>query len=84
MKTNRLNQQESNLSVVTEPEFLDWKQHQITGAFMKALFNDREYLKEMLVGGTEDDSNLRGRIAAVSMILSLDYEGLMDSLRNDR
>ena len=72
------------MSVVTEPEFLDWKQHQITGAFMKALFNDREYLKEMLVGGTEDDSNLRGRIAAVSMILSLDYEGLMDSLRNDR
>ena len=51
---------------------------------MKALFNDREYLKEMLVGGTEDDSNLRGRIAAVSKILSLDYEGLMDSLRNDR
>lgn len=72
------------MSVVTEPEFLDWKQHPITGAFMKALFNDREYLKEMLVGGTEDDANLRGRIAAVSMILTLDYEGLMDSLRENR
>ena len=72
------------MSVVTEPEFLDWKQHPITGAFFKALFNDREYLKEMLVGGTEDDNNLRGRIAAVSMILTLDYEGLMDSLRENR
>ena len=41
---------------------------------MKALFNDREYLKEMLVGGTDDDSNVRGRIAAVGMILALDYE----------
>jgi len=51
---------------------------------MKALFNDREYLKEMLVGGTDDDSNVRGRIAAVGMILALDYEGLMESLRGDR
>ena len=51
---------------------------------MKALFNDREYLKEMLVGGTDDDSNVRGRIVAVSMILALDYEGLMESLRGDR
>jgi len=84
VKTHRRNQQESNLSVVTEPEFLDWKQHPITGAFMKALFNDREYLKEMLVGGTDDDSNVRGRIAAVGMILALDYEGLMESLRGDR
>jgi hypothetical protein len=72
------------VQVVTEPEFLDWRQHPITGAFFKALFNDREYLKEMLVGGTDDDSNVRGRIAAVSMILSLDYEGLMESLRENK
>jgi len=70
--------------VVTEPEFLDWKQSPVTSAFMKALFNDREYLKEMLLAGTDDDSNVRGRAAAIALIMTMTYEDLMESLKENR
>lgn len=70
--------------VVTEQEFQDWKEHRVTKAFNKALFNDRELLKEMLVGGTDNDENVRGRAEAIRFILTLDYEGLMESLRENK
>jgi len=72
------------LIVVTEPEFLEWKQHRVTQAFMKAIWNDREYLKEMLLAGTEDDSNLRGRAATLGLLLGMTYEDLMVSLTENR
>lgn len=70
--------------VVTEPEFKEWKQHRVTVAFMKAIFNDRELLKEMLLAGTEDDSEIRGRATAIQLILTMDYEGLMESVKENR
>ena len=48
--------------VVTEPEFKDWQEHRVTKAFKKALFNDREYLKDMLLAGTEDDEIGRAHV----------------------
>lgn len=66
--------------VVTEQEFNDWKDSRTTRAFLKALDKDREWLKEVLLGGTEDDANVRGRAAAITAILSLTYEDLMTSL----
>ena len=66
--------------VITEQEFNDWKQHLVTKAFMKALFKDREFLKEMLLAGTEDDSEVRGRAAAIRNIVQMTYEDLMTSL----
>lgn len=70
--------------LVTEPEFLDWKQHRITRAFMKALLNDRDTLKEMLVAGSEDDNNLRGRIAILGLLMTMDYSDMMESLKENR
>mgnify|MGYP003338583423 FL=1 len=70
--------------VVTEPEFRDWQEHRVTKAFKKALFNDREYLKDMLLAGTEDDANVRGRAEAIRLILTLDYESLITSLREHK
>lgn len=70
--------------VVTEEDFKSWKQHQVTVAVMKAIFNDREQLKEMLLAGTDHDENLRGRAAAAGLILSLSYEDLMESLRENK
>jgi len=72
------------LIVVTQPEYNDWKQHPVTVAVMKALYNDREYLKEMLLAGTENDSEIRGRAAATRLILTMSYEDLMESLRENR
>jgi hypothetical protein len=66
--------------IVTEQEFLEWKGHRVTKAFMKAIYNDREWLKEMLLAGTEDDAGIRGRAAACTSILALDYNELMSSV----
>lgn len=66
--------------VVTEQEFLEWKGNRVTKAFMKAIYNDREWLKEMLLAGTEDDAGIRGRAAACTSILALDYNELMSSV----
>ena len=63
--------------VVTEQEFHEWKASRVTQAFMKAIYNDREWLKEMLLAGTEDDASIRGRAAACTAILALDYNCLL-------
>jgi len=70
--------------VVTEQEFTEWKDSRVTRAFMLALKNDREWLKEMLLAGTEDDAGLRGRAAAVTQIINLTYEELMESVKEFR
>ena len=70
--------------VVTEQEFADWKQHRVTEAFMKALRNDREWLKEMLLAGTEDDANIRGRATAITSIMTMTYEDLMDAVKENK
>ena len=48
---------------------------------MKALDNDREWLKELLLTGSENDESLRGRAAAITAILRLTYEELMESVK---
>ena len=70
--------------IVTEEEFSSWRDSRVTRAFMVALKNDREWLKEMLLAGTEDDANLRGRAAAVTQIINLTYEELMESVKEHR
>jgi len=70
--------------VVTEQEFQEWKGSRVTKAFFKAVANDREWLKEMLLAGTEDDAGIRGRAAACTSILSLTYEELMESVKEKR
>jgi hypothetical protein len=67
--------------VVTEQEFIEWKASRVTRAFMKALDNDREWLKEVLLAGSEDDNNIRGRAAALTAILAMTYEELMDAAK---
>ena len=70
--------------VVTEEEFLHWRDSRVTRAFMFALKQDREWLKEMLLAGTEDDAGLRGRAAAVTQILNITYEELMESVKENK
>jgi len=67
--------------VVTEQEFLEWKTHRVTEAFMKGLSNEREYLKELILAGTENDDNIRGRAAAVTEILRITYDELMHAVK---
>ena len=66
--------------VVTKEEFERWLQDEVTEAFKKALFNDREVLKEYLLGGTDNDEKLRGKAEAIGAILTMNYEDLVKSL----
>ena len=70
--------------VVTEQEYQEWKASRVTQALFKALDNDREWLKEMLLSGTEDDNNVRGRAAAITNILRMTYEDLLDAAKENR
>ena len=66
--------------VVTDQEFMEWKHSRVSQAFFTALNKDREWLKEVLLSGSENDDNIRGRAAAISAILALSYEDLMNTL----
>jgi len=68
--------------VITRQEFDEWHNHSITVEFRKALFSDRELLKEMLLAGTENDEKVRGQAAAIASILRMTYEDLIESLRD--
>lgn len=56
----------------------------VTKALKKALYNDREYLKEMLVrGNVENEEEVKGRCSAVMNILDITYEDLIEGVRED-
>ena len=54
-----------------------------TKALMKALRNDREYIKEMICRGTiENVEEARGRCNAILNLLNLEYEDLVEGGRD--
>ena len=56
----------------------------MTKALKKALYNDREYLKEMLVrGNVDNEEEVKGRCNAVLNILNITYEDLVEGTRED-
>jgi hypothetical protein len=56
----------------------------VTKALKKALHNDREYLKEMLVrGNVDNEEEVKGRCNAVLNILNITYEDLTEGARED-
>jgi ABC-type dipeptide/oligopeptide/nickel transport system ATPase component len=70
--------------VLTEQEFLEWKEHPATKTLMKALTNEREFMKEQLVrGNVSDEAELIGRCNAILNIVALDYKDLVEGARED-
>jgi len=70
--------------VLTEQEFLEWKEHPATKTLMKALRNDREFMKEQLCRGqVENEEEVRGRCNAILNIIALDYKDLVEGARDD-
>ena len=56
----------------------------MTKALKKALYNDREYLKEMLVrGNVDNEEEVKGRCNAVLNILNITYEDLVEGTREN-
>ena len=65
---------------MTEQEFLDWKEHLVTKAFLKTLNGNREELKENVINGVyspEQELEVKGICKMVVNILELTYEELM-------
>ena len=70
--------------VLTEEEFKDWLQHSVTVAVKKALFRNREEIKEGLVQGAfVSPGEAKGMAKAIQKFLEMDYEDLTDSLRGE-
>ena len=70
--------------VITQEEFQEWKEHLVTKALLKALHNDREYMKEMVVRGNVDNlQEVLGRCNAILSIIDLTYEDLVEGARED-
>ena len=69
----------------TKEEFDEWLQLPVTKLFRKALFYNREDLKEGLVQARFDSSEeVRGMAKAIQQIILMDYEDFTDSLKGDR
>ena len=63
---------------------MDWAENPVTKALKKALYNDREYMKEQLIRGNASDENeIRGRCNAILSLLNLTYEDLVEGSRED-
>ena len=63
---------------------MEWVESPVTKALKKALHNDREYLKEMIVRGNVDNvEEVKGRCNAVLNILNITYEDLTEGARED-
>ena len=68
--------------LLTQEDFNEWLQHPCTKAFKKALYKNRESLKEgMIQGAYEEPLKVQGMAEAIHKILVLDYQDLIESLK---
>ena len=69
---------------VVANEFEEWRQHPVTKGVFKALYNEREMMKENLVQSNYDSENelkVKGRCQAIGLILTMTHEELVTSLK---
>ena len=68
--------------VVTEEEFLEWRQHPITQKLMEALKRERLEMLEMVVYGCDDPEQVKGRVKAIDSFLGAEYADLFEQQRH--
>lgn len=65
--------------VLTEHEFLSWKEDDVTQEFFKKLKQIREQMKEELVLGLYDNSDYaRGKAMCLLELIEMKYEDFME------
>ena len=61
--------------VVTEGEWLEWKQHPVTEEYFKMLVKERERLKEhVIIGAYEDVSKAYGMAMTLQHLKEMKYD----------
>lgn len=70
--------------MITQIEFDEWKESDVTRSFFEALKNEREELKEGLIHGLYSEPlDVIGRASAIENIVSMSYHDLVESLRKE-
>lgn len=70
--------------VITEEEFLDWKELETTKALFKSLVMTRENMKENLILGLYDNpSFVEGKGMAIKELIEMNYKDLQEALTSD-
>lgn len=70
--------------VVTEDEFLRWKEDEITKQFFKCLAMSRETMKENMILGLYDNPEIVvGKGIVLKELLDMKYDEFQEASRND-
>lgn len=70
--------------VVTEDEFLRWKEDEITKQFFKCLAMSRETMKENMILGLYDNPEIVvGKGIVLKELLDMKYNEFQEASRND-
>lgn len=61
--------------IITEEEWNDWKQHEVTREFFKSLKEERERIKEQLIlGGFDEEGVARGMARGLQDLIDMKYD----------
>lgn len=70
--------------VITEDEFLHWKEDEITKQFFKCLAISRETMKENMILGLYDNPEVVvGKGIVLKELLEMNYNEFQEASRND-
>lgn len=70
--------------LIQEPEWLEWKQNDVTQQFFKALKKTREYLKENLIRGNfENEDYVKGKAATLQDLLEMSVQDLQEIINGE-
>jgi len=70
--------------VITEDEFLRWKEDDTTKSFFKGVFKVRETMKENLILGIYDNPEfVCGKASALQELIEMKYDDFQEAMRND-
>ena len=71
--------------LISVNEIQEWKQHEITQEFFKALKRSREFLKENLIRGNfENEDFVKGKAGALQDLLGMTVEEIQEMMNDEQ
>ena len=70
--------------MITEQEFLEWKENSTTREFFKGLRKEREKIKEHVVNSAYDNEDqAKGMAKNIQLLLDMNYEDFKEMFSNE-